>query len=112
MARGEICVSGGCVVTAVKLGSTWLGDHQYDRAARWLRNQSSGGKPPPAHIHAMLVAQARYLSKDDTVHQPFLIQALGQAPRKAGIVERTSKKISRALDKFGHAFRRTRRRSG
>lgn len=36
-------------------------DTQYNRAARWLRNQAHHGCPPPAHIARQIRAQRAHL---------------------------------------------------
>ena len=36
---------------------------QFDRAARWLRNQARHGKPPPGHIAKQIRAQRVHLQR-------------------------------------------------
>lgn len=42
-------------------GRAGLEDHQFNRAARWLRNHNAGEETPPAHIAEKIEAQRPHL---------------------------------------------------
>ncbi len=41
-----------------------LEDHQFDRAARWLRNHTRAALPPPCHINEKINAQRTWLGNE------------------------------------------------
>lgn len=40
-----------------------LADHQFNRAARWLRNHTRADLPPPRHINEKINAQRTFLAE-------------------------------------------------